>query len=68
MSTQSEHKRDRWNTMVVPAAKGLERFFWNLAWFCVLLVVLFGGPCIRNVQKPLENGEPHEQRAADPAQ
>jgi hypothetical protein len=54
--------------MVVPAAKGLERFFWNLAWFSVLLVVLFGGPCIRNMQKPLEKGEPHEQRAADPAQ
>jgi type VI protein secretion system component VasF len=43
MSTQSEQQRDRWNTMVVPAAKGLERFFWNLAWFCVLLMVLFGG-------------------------
>jgi hypothetical protein len=68
MSTQSEQQRDRWNTMIVPAAKGLERFFWNLAWFSVLLMVLFGGPCIRNMQQPLDKGEPHEQRAADPTQ
>jgi hypothetical protein len=33
-----------------------------------LLMVLFGGPCIRNMQQPLEKGEPHEQRAADPNQ
>jgi hypothetical protein len=66
MSTQSEHQRDRWNTMVVPAAKGLERFFWNLAWFCVLLMVLFGGPCIRNMQQPTEKGESHQPTAAGP--
>jgi hypothetical protein len=67
MSTQSEQQRDRWNTMVVPAAKGLERFFWNLAWFCVLLVVLFGGPCIRNMQQPIEKGESHQPTSTEPA-
>ena len=67
MSTQSEQQRDRWNTMVVPAAKGLERFFWNLAWFCVLLMVLFGGPCIRNMQRPIEKEESHQPTSAEPA-
>ena len=67
MSTQSEQQRDRWNTMVVPAAKGLERFFWNLAWFCVLLMVLFGGPCIRSMQRPIENEELHPPTSAEPA-
>ncbi|AMV35224.1 hypothetical protein VN12_24075 [Pirellula sp. SH-Sr6A] len=52
--------------MVVPAAKGLERFFWSLAWFCVLLMVLFGGPCIRNKQHPIEKGESDEQQSAEP--
>jgi hypothetical protein len=68
MSTQSEQQRDRWNTVVVPAAKGLERFFWNLAWFCVLLMVLFGGPCIRNMQRPIEKGETYQPASAEPAQ
>jgi len=67
MSTQSEQQRDRWNTMIVPAAKGLERFFWNLAWFSVLLMVLFGGPCIRNMQRPSEQGESHQPTSAEPA-
>lgn len=67
MSTQSEQQRDRWNTMVVPAAKGLERFFWNLAWFCVLLMVLFGGPCIRNMQRPIEKEESQQPTSAQPA-
>jgi hypothetical protein len=67
MSTQTEPNRDRWNTIVVPAAKGLERFFWNLAWFCVLLMVLFGGPCVSRMQQPVERGAPHEQPAADPS-
>lgn len=67
MSTQSEQQRDRWNTMVVPAAKGLERFFWNLAWFGVLLMVLFGGPCIRNMQRPIEKEELHPPTSAEPA-
>lgn len=68
MSMQSEQQRDRWNTMVVPAAKGLERFFWNLAWFCVLLMVLFGGPCIRNMQQPIEKEGSHQPTSAEPTQ
>jgi len=67
MSTQSEQQRDRWNTMVVPAAKGLERFFWNLAWFCVLLMVLFGGPCIRNMQQPIEKDASQQKTTSERA-
>lgn len=66
MSTQTEPNRDRWNTIVVPAAKGLERFFWNLAWFGVLLMLLFGGPCIVRSKQPVQKGDTHEQQAADP--
>lgn len=67
MSTQTEPDRDRWNTIVVPAAKGLERFFWNLAWFGVLLMLLFGGPCIVRSKQPVQKGETHEQPAAAPS-
>lgn len=66
MSTQTEPNRDRWNTIVVPAAKGLERFFWNLAWFGVLLMLLFGGPCVVRSKQPVQKGDTHEQQAADP--
>lgn len=67
MSTQTEPTRDRWNNIVVPAAKGLERFFWNLAWFTVLVVLLFGGPCVSRSIQQREQGERHEQQSADPA-
>jgi hypothetical protein len=39
--------RDRWNDAIVPAARGLESFFWKLAWFVVFLALLFGGECRR---------------------
>ena len=38
MTSQPNTSRDRWNDIVVPTAKGLERFFWNLAWFAVIVV------------------------------
>ena len=53
--------RDRWNDMVVPAAKGLEKFFWNLAWFVVFLAFVFG-PQIRQLlqqeRKPNDRAQP----------
>ena len=45
-SPQSTRPRDRFNDIVVPTAKGLEKFFWNLAWFALLCTLLFGGTCI----------------------
>ncbi len=63
MTTTPSH--NRWNDMVVPAAKGLEKFFWNLAWFAVIVVLLFGGPCLsRSTQ---HGGRYDEQRRSDPA-
>jgi hypothetical protein len=53
--------RDRWNDMVVPAAKGLEKFFWNLAWFVVFLVFVFGPQFCQLLQqerKPNDQAQP----------
>ena len=41
-----EAREHFWKTVVVPTAKGLEHFFWNLAWFAVIVMLLFGGTCI----------------------
>jgi hypothetical protein len=41
-TSQSEHSKDRWNRIVVPTAKGIEVFFWRLAWFAVFIAVIFG--------------------------
>jgi hypothetical protein len=44
MSESPNRERDRvryWNEVVVPAARGLESFFWNLVWFAVILCLLF---------------------------
>jgi hypothetical protein len=30
-----------WKFYVVPSAKGLEAFFWNLAWFFLLVCIVF---------------------------
>ncbi len=46
MTSDLQLPRDRWNDIVVPTAKGLEKFFWNLAWFAVVVALLFGGPCL----------------------
>ena len=45
-SPQQTQPRDRFNDIVVPTAKGLEKFFWNIAWFGLLCMLLFGGTCI----------------------
>lgn len=61
MTTQFEPPRDRWNDMVVPAAKGLEKFFWNVAWFVVFLVFVFGPQIFQMLQqerKPNDRVQP----------
>lgn len=65
MTTPSDPPRDRWNDIVVPAAKGLEKFFWNLAWFAVIIALLFGGPCLNPSTQ--HGGRYDEQRRIDPA-
>ena len=64
MSTETERPKDRWNRIVVPTASALEQFFWKLAWFVLLVVILFGGPCF---SRSVPQGERNEQRSADPA-
>jgi hypothetical protein len=63
MTSQFQPPRDRWNDMVVPAAKGLEKFFWNLAWFVVFLVFVFG-PQIRQLLQQERKPNDHVQPAA----
>jgi hypothetical protein len=62
MSTQSEQQSDRWNTMIVPAAKGLERFFWNLLWFAVFVAVLFGLPRAMQTKDQTQKGDRAEKQ------
>lgn len=53
--------RDRWNDMVVPSVKGLEVFFWRLAWFAVFVAVVFGPQCSRmfiQERKPNDQAQP----------
>ena len=32
---------ETWKEFVVPTAKGLETFFWRVAWFAVIMALLF---------------------------
>ena len=65
MTSQPNTSRDRWNDIVVPTAKGFEKFFWNLAWFAVIVALLFGGPCLNRSTQ--HGGRHDEQRGADSA-
>jgi len=38
---RTEDRAAIWRTFVVPTAKGLEGFAWRVAWFVVLVKVLF---------------------------
>ena len=53
--------RDRWNDMIVPAAKGLEVFFWRLAWFTVFVAFVFAPQWSRmfiQERKPNDQAQP----------
>ncbi|HMO84632.1 MAG TPA: hypothetical protein PKC18_06900, partial [Lacipirellulaceae bacterium] len=50
-----------WGEIVVPTAKGLETFFWRVAWFAVLVAVL----CSYN---PFRQGDRHEDRTSSPVE
>lgn len=38
---RSKDREEYWQNIVVPAAKGLEAFLWRVAWFAVLIKILF---------------------------
>lgn len=66
MTSDLQLPRDRWNDIVVPAAKGLEKFFWNLAWFAVVVALLFGGPCLsRSVHRAGGDARQHDATSAE---
>jgi hypothetical protein len=37
----SENREHPWHQIVVPTARGLEGFAWRVAWFAVLVKILF---------------------------
>ena len=62
-SPQQTQPRDLFNDIVVPTAKGLEKFFWNIAWFSLLCMLLFGGTCIPRPSQ--QGGSRDQQHGAD---
>ncbi len=40
-STRHPDRDEYWKSRVVPTAKGLEGFVWRVAWFAVLIKILF---------------------------
>ena len=40
-SPETHDRHHTWHAIVVPTAKGLERFFWKAAWFSLLVWFLF---------------------------
>lgn len=60
MSSTSQPKpsRDRWNEIVVPTARGLKDFFWNLVWFALLVLALASSG---NNSRSTVQGDGHNQ-------
>jgi len=40
-SSPAEKRAHPWHQIVVPTARGLEGFAWRVAWFAVLVKILF---------------------------
>ena len=49
-------------SVVIPMARGLERFFWNLAWFAVFVAVLFGLPRAWQTKDQTQKGDRAEKQ------
>ena len=69
---QSNDKRKEsfWHSIVVPTAKGLDDFFWRLAWVVFLVAVCFSG-CLQryftpSVAEKSQASEPPQQVVVDP--
>jgi hypothetical protein len=60
MSNETKPKNEFFQTVAVPVARGLERFFWDLAWFAVFVVAVFGLLCAM-----LLNGQNHKGDRSD---
>ena len=38
---RARERQEFWKEVVWPTARGLERFFWSLLWFALLVCILF---------------------------
>jgi hypothetical protein len=54
-------REEFWKEVIIPAARGLESFFWNLAWFALIVCLLFSF-------NPFRQGCRHEDRTVAPGQ
>jgi len=41
LSSPAEKREHHWHQFVVPTARGLEGFAWRVAWFALLVKILF---------------------------
>jgi hypothetical protein len=62
MSNETKPKNEFFQTVLVPTAKGLERFFWNLLWFAVFVAVLFGLPRAMQTKDQTQKGDRAEKQ------
>ena len=60
-----------WETVVVPTAIGIERFFWSVAWFALIVTILFSGllfprPAVEGGPKEVRNNQPVQAAVGSP--
>jgi hypothetical protein len=65
MSNETKPKNVFFQTVLVPMAKGMERFFWNLAWFAVFVVAVFGLPCAMLLNNANQKGDRSDKPQID---
>ena len=65
MSNETKPKNEFFQTVLVPMAKGMERFFWNLLWFAVFVAVLFGLPRAMQTSDRSQKGDRSEEQQID---
>ena len=61
-SSSNNRQPGVWQTIVVPTAKGLETFIWNMAWFALVVAILFSGLLF---PRHAAEGGPQGERSAE---
>ena len=55
---KKKRERQFWKEIVVPSARGFERFFWNLLWFILFVCVLTSfNPFRQGTDRPEDSTE-----------
>jgi hypothetical protein len=65
MSNETKPRNEFFQTVLVPMAKGLERFFWNLLWFAVFVAALFGLPRAMQTSDRSQKGDRSDKQHID---